>query len=356
MNILCCFHIFSIIHFSFFIRHFNYFQPTQIEYCCTLFSMLRLNERTSLLIKRGIRRGLLTLRREREFGVTLGALFGVLLLCQMLLGVTIGIQGLHRLLRAQLDLRLTIQETATDQGVQEFISAMKGLPLVEQVTYVTKEQAYEREAARNPDLIGFLEEFKIQNPFPDTLAVTLRSLDDYDAFATYVRQEQWKETVDPSFLSQSTTQEKEVRQMLTLTETGRALSFGFLAVLALVMLFVLIELVRRRAMQRREELLVERLVGAPELSMLVPFATEAATLLFVSLVLSVLAMGVILWLLPYLLPVLATGSFAALHGQVVGLLWIWLPLIAIAEIVVLTALACAGAYLGVRRRKDMLIA
>ncbi len=312
--------------------------------------MLRLNERTSLLITRGIRRGLLTLRREREYGVTLAALFGVLLLCQMLVGVTIGIQGLHGLLQSQLDLRLTIQDTATEPDVQEFIGALKDLPSVRQVTYVTKEQAYERERGRNPDLVHFLEEFKIQNPFPDTLAVSLASLKDYDAFETFVRQEQWAATVDPSFLSQSTSQEQEVRQMLRLTETGRMLAFGFLAVLALVMLFVLIELVRRRAMQRREELLVERLVGAPELSMLVPFATEAATLLLASLILSVLAMGAILWLLPSVLPVLASGSFAALHGQVVGLLWFWLPLIGIAEIVLLALLACAGAYIGAKRK------
>jgi cell division protein FtsX len=317
--------------------------------------MLRLNERTSLLVKRGIRRGLLTLQREREFGVTLGALFGVLLLCQMLVGVTVGIQGLHRLLRSQLDLRLTIQDTASDQGVQEFMTAIKGLPSVERVTYVTKEQAYEREASRNPDLIHFLEEFKIQNPFPDTLAVTLTSLGEYDAFKAYVQQEQWKETVDPSFLSQSTNQEREVRQMITLAETGRALAFGFLAVLALVMLFVLIELTRRRAMQRREELLVERLVGAPELSMLVPFITEAAALLLAALVLSGVGMAVILWLLPRVLPVLAAGSFAALHAQVTGLLWVWLPVVTVAEIVMLLGLACAGAYLGVKRRREVII-
>lgn len=304
---------------------------------------------TSILLSRGVRRGLLTLSRERGWWATLVTLFGILLLLQLLVVAVIGVRGTHALLQSRLDLRLQIQETAADPDIQQFLVSARDLPYVSHVTYITKEQAYEQERTHSPDLVAFLEQFHIQNPFPDTVAVTLRNLKDYDTFATFAKQEQWRTVVDPRFLSQATDQEQEVHQMLRLTEAGGILIGFFLALIACVLLFILIELVRRRALIRREEIFVERLVGAHELSVLVPFATEAALLVMGAVVLSAAFVCGLLFILPLAIPALGpTGPFRELNAQLSSLLPLWLPLVFALELLAAPVLSFLGAYLGMR--------
>ena len=302
-----------------------------------------------LLLKRGIRRGALTLRRESGYATTLGVLAGVAFLTQLLLLGGIGVEGAHRLLESRLDLRLQVVDGAPDRQVQEFLVALQDQPFTASVSYVTREQAYERERARNPELTSFLEEFDIQNPFPDTIAVSLRSLGDYDAFAAFARDSRWTPVVDPGFLSQASGQEQEVRQMLRVTAAGQALLGAFLILVAAVLLFVLIELVRRRAMVRREEILVERLFGAPVLSILVPFATEAALLLAASLAASVGLLALILWAAPLVVPALAPGGpFEPVRAQAVQLLAEYAPTLLGVQLLLIPVLSFGGAWLGMR--------
>ena len=309
-----------------------------------------------LLLRRGIRRGVLTLTREREYGTTLGVLCGVAFLAQLLVLLTLGAQSVQGMLQSQLDLRLQVHEGASDQTVQEFLVALQAQPFTESVRFVTREEAYEQERQRNPELTNLLEDFEIDNPYPDTVAVTLKSLTDYDVFAEFTRQPAWKDTVDPAFLTQTTDQEQEVRQMLTLTRAGRMLAIGFLALTGAVLLFVLMELTRRRALLRSEEILVERLFGAREASMLVPFATEAGILLFLAVAISAALIAGLLAVAPSLIPALSgSGAFSALRMETSSLMWSVGPLVLLAEILAIPFLSMAGAYLGMRRKGDMML-
>ncbi len=311
---------------------------------------------TWLLLKRGVRRGVLTLWREREYGTTLGVLCGVAFLAQLLVLLTLGAQSVQGMLQSQLDLRLQVHEGAADQQVQEFLVALQAQPFTEAVRFVTREEAYEQEKKRNPELTSLLEDFQIDNPYPDTVAVTLKSLTDYDAFADFTRQATWKDTVDPAFLTQTTDQEQEVRQMLTLTRAGRMLSIGFLALTGAVLLFVLMELTRRRALLRSEEILVERLFGAREASVLVPFATEAGLLLFLAVAISAALLAGLIAVGPSVLPSLSgSGAFAALRTETSSLVRSLGPLILIVEFLAIPFLAFAGAYLGMRRKREMML-
>jgi cell division protein FtsX len=303
-----------------------------------------------LLMRRGIVRGFLTLQREREYVPTLLTLSGIAVVAQLLLLLWLTAQGFQSILQSRLDLRLQVREQATTQDVQEFLVAVRDVPYVRETTYITKEQAYEKEKATNPDLISFLEEFGVKNPFPDTIAVSLKELGDYDAFKNFLSADRWKKTVDPSFLSHTTAQEQEVRQMLTLARTGRILIAGFIVLTICVLLFVLIELVRRRSLLRDEEIFIERLVGAPILSVLIPFAVEAAVLLCIAFVLSTLIITALVTLLPLLVPAFLTGPLAMLWDEASSLLLFQAPVLIVVEILLVPVLAFLGAYLGMRRQ------
>lgn len=305
-----------------------------------------------LLVKRGIRRGLLTLRRERGWATSLWALLGVVLLAQVFLIVAISVQGIQTLLRTQTDLRLQVQEDATDRQVQEFLVAVRQLPYVSDVTYVPREQALQRERVANPDLVVFLEQLKIDNPFPDTISVTMRDLAAYDEFSAFIKQPQWRAVTDPAFLSQATSQEQELRSMLRLTAAGRSLTLLFLALTGGVLLFIIVELVRRRAFLRREEVFVERMSGAHEASVVLPFATEATVLLCAALLLSVAFLVLLVPGLPWIVPALGeAGVLEELRKEAGGLIATYGPGVFLIQLLLVPLVGFVGAYLGTRGQK-----
>lgn len=308
-----------------------------------------LDRSTVTTTRRGIIRGVLTLWRERQWMTALGALFGVFLLVQLLILVLTGLEGVQTLLRNRTDLRLEIHADATAQDVQVFLVELQNLSYVQDTVYITKEKAFEQTRKKDPELIAFLEEFNIQNPFADSVGITLRDLAFYEDFASFVEKPRWNTVVNPEFLSQMSDQEKQVHALLSITAAVRSLIIIILIVTAAALIFIVTELVRRRAMARSDEVLVERLVGATPLSITIPFITEAIILLLAAIMLSTAAILILASLLPVYIPALAEGGILyALRNEVAPLMTTLLPLLLLGEIIMTPVLAIAGAWLGVR--------
>lgn len=301
-----------------------------------------------------MRRGLLSTLREPGWGTSVASLFGVLFLAQMLILHLVGAHAGLTLLRERTDIRLEILESASDVQIQDFIQNARSLPYVEDIVYVTREQAYERERKRDPELLAFLTKFGIDNPFPETVGIRLASLDDYPKLLTFLEQPVFARTVNPAFLSQTTDQQTQVYRLIDVIGSARMLLVLEVAILVLVLVFITIELVQRRAIFRREELYVEQLVGATPLAILIPFCIEILVLLLVSLVLSLAFAAVWLVATPTLLPELsATGLFSAWSSTAISTLLHGMPWIVLGEIVCLLVVSLLGTLFGLLPRLKM---
>jgi len=185
------------------------------------------------------------------------------------------------------------------------------------------------------------------NPFPDTVSVTLRSLDDYPVFRSFIEQPEWKNVMNPSFLSEVTDQEKQVYELLRFTHAGKALTAIILAVVGAILLFITTELVRRRVLGRSNEVLVEKLVGSSPLAMFVPFATEACILLLLAIVISMMVSIALIVVFPLLVPALKSdGALSALGTHIAPLIRTTLPAYFFLEIVCIPLMASVGTWLG----------
>ncbi|MBP9774032.1 MAG: permease-like cell division protein FtsX [Candidatus Peribacteraceae bacterium] len=297
------------------------------------------------ILLRGTKRGLQTAIREEGWGASVGSLFGVLFLAQVLVLLVIGAHSGLTLLREQTDIRLEILDNASIVQIQDLISNIKSLPYVEEVVYITREEAYNKQKLRDPTLISFLQKFGIQNPFPETVGVRLKTLDDYKRFMLFLQQPVFAKTMNPKFLSEATDQEKQVYRLLDIVTSARLFLFLVVGLLLVVLVFVIIELVRRRAVLRREELFVEQLVGATPLAILVPFCIEVFALLLVALVLSLIFVTGFIYLLPSIVPSLAVGGlFGPWAEEVMRTLVSFAPLLTLAEIIVLPVVASLGTF------------
>jgi len=312
--------------------------------------MLQLDPAFLVTLKRGMHRGCTLLWRERSWGTSLGALIGIMILVQMLLAALFSVAAVQKMLVAQSDVRLEVRSDAPRAATQQFLSALKALPYVADASYITREQAYARAAKEEPDLVSFLEKFGMGNPFPDTIGVTLAALDDYPLLSTFISGAEWQPVVDPTFLSTISKQEERMHELIRVARGGRSLAILLLGITGGVLLSIIVELTRLRAFHRRDEVLVERLAGANAATIIVPFAAEAAVLLWMGILVSAILMTIFLLFLPLLVPALnASGALGTFREEVSPLISAWFPVCVILQILLAPPLATLGAWLGIRK-------
>jgi cell division protein FtsX len=302
-------------------------------------------------VRNALTRGFTVLRRERRWGSTLLMLSLTMVILQILLAGALSLKGVEGLLNAQSGIHLEVARTASDQKIQELYAALKELPYVQEVTYVPKEKAYEREKLRDPELVRSLEQFSVQNPFPDTFSVVLTELGSFEELLTFVEAPQWNGTVDPSFLATAAAQENDVRSYLTVSRSALALLLLLLWACIACVVVMVGDLALQRAHERSAELTMENLMGATPFQAALPLAAEIAILLLLSLAIGFGVTVVLLLLMPLFVPGLASGgAFAEARAYVVPLLTFVYPLVALLEAVLLAALAvgCASVAAGLK--------
>ncbi|UPA22540.1 permease-like cell division protein FtsX [Candidatus Peribacteria bacterium] len=306
---------------------------------------------SSVGIRRGLKRGLLLLKRERTWGATLTLLSAVLVLVQLFVVMLLSVYGVNRLLSSQAALRLEAIADAPDQDIQTFFAAVHAHPDVGSVSFVTKEQAYNEQRKRDPDLAAFLDQYQLENPFPDTFVVTLKSLDAYDSFRQFIEQDQWQSVINPTFLSTVNTQERQIRDLLSVTAAIRSVTYIFMFVAFAVLLFVVLELVSRTVRTHGDELFVENMLGASPIGVLLPFIAEMTILLLAGTIIATAIVGSLMTLLPFLMPALAMEApFRAFATEVRPLLLFVFPWIVLLELCLMPAIAYIGTFLGAGRK------
>ncbi len=296
-------------------------------------------------------RVLLHIRRDRTSGFTLAMLVCLMLLAQMLFTFLVGVRAVGHLLTDRSALQLEVLSTAREQDIQELYAALRIHPSVREVTFLSKEQVYERQKALHPEDVAFLEQYDFDNPFPDVFSVTLTSLESYNALAADLQTSRWKQVVDPSFLTAGADHEQEIRTLLQVTDGLTTLSIVFMVVMFLLLCAAVFEWVSRAAARRGHEPRLAHLLGASSFNVLLPFALEMTVLLLAAAVIAALLMGAILFLLPVFMPAFALEApFRALQTEAVPLLYTALPIFLLVQIVVIPALSFAGTIVGVRSK------
>jgi cell division transport system permease protein len=140
---------------------------------------------------------------------------------------------------------------------------------VASVNYVTTAQALER--AQTIPGLPQLADASQSNPFPASLDVQVKNINDVAAIAAYVRTDT---AVDPVY---PTSYDRGAYQRIQAVIFGVAVAgIAFLAVLAFVAVTVTINSVRAAIHSRRDEVTIMQLVGAPRWMVRGPFVVEGA--------------------------------------------------------------------------------
>ena len=193
----------------------------------------------------------------------------MLLLFAFFLATDQGLQAAVGVLESKVELAIFLEDNARVSDVLALRARIEGDPAVSRVDYVTKAQAMARLvdiAARRPD-IQIVD--TSSNPLQDSLEIKLGHAQDASRVAASLREE-----IGKGVVSDVVDNPQVVDKLLTIT---RVLSFGGLAVLAMMLivaLFVIVNTIRIAVHARRDEIEIMKLVGATDWFVRWPFILE----------------------------------------------------------------------------------
>jgi cell division protein FtsX len=299
----------------------------------------------SLQFQRAIHRGLRTLGREGRVFSSMLAVAAVLSLLGALLLGFLAVRTAGDVLRANATLQLQMERGADPAQVEALHRALLDLPGVSSAVLTTKDQAYQVIRRQDPSVVSFIDTFGLQNPFPDSIGVTLESADAYPETMALLQDARWQGVVAPEFVAAAAARQAQLSEVLQVARAAGDATVGIVGVAAAVLLLALASLLHRRVLQRSADTQTQMLLGAAPSDIFVPLWTEAVVILFGGLVLAAAALAGLVFALPTLLPGAMQSPFVeavALSLQPALLeLWPWVLGIALAAVPVLAALSAA---------------
>ena len=193
----------------------------------------------------------------------------MLLLFAFFLATDRGLQAAVNVLESKVELALFLEDDARVSDVLDLRARIEADPAVARVDYITKTQAMARLvdiAAKRPD-IQIVD--TSENPLQASLEVKLAHAQDAPRVTAALREE-----IGKGVVSDVVDNPQVVDKLLTIT---RVLSFGGLAVLAMMLivaLFVIVNTIRIAVHARRDEIEIMKLVGATDWFVRWPFILE----------------------------------------------------------------------------------
>ena len=209
----------------------------------------------------------------RNIGSTAPALGSMTLLLVMtgLVGITgFALHNLERVETAQASLlHVYIRDDAAPVEVDWLRDRLQNDPRVASISYTSKSQALAR-AQRMPGLPELADATE-SNPFPASLDVQLKSIDDVAGIDAMARDDG---AVDPLY---PTSYDRGAYRRIQAVLFGTAVAgFALLSMLGFVAVTVTINSIKAAIHARRDEISIMQLVGAPRWMVRGPFVVEGA--------------------------------------------------------------------------------
>ena len=209
----------------------------------------------------------------RNAGSTAPALvsMSVLLIMSGLVGLTaFTLHNLEEIEASQASLlHVYLRDDADGSGVAALKVRIESDPRVQGVVYISKDDALAR--ARTVPGLPQLADATESNPFPASLDVQVRSIDDMAAIDAMVRHES---VVDPVY---PTSYDRGAYQRIQAVLLGVAIAgFAFIGMLGFVAVAVTMNSIKAAIHSRRDEISIMQLVGASRWMVRGPFVVEGA--------------------------------------------------------------------------------
>lgn len=276
--------------------------------------------------------------------VTIFILTLTMLSLSMVAGVNVLTSQALTVLKDKVNVDVFFTPGLDEQTVLGFQTEVSSFPEVENVVYVSQQEAlasFLAEHAADSTIKASVDSLS-ENPFPPSLAIKAKNLSDYDVIITKIEQSDMNQYIQRKDFSDSRNVIGVINGIIQkVSQIGIIISLVFILI-SIVMIF---NTIRIAIYSHRDELNIMKLVGATNWFIRGPFLIESVLYGVVSaLIATVLVVSMTALAVPY------AGDFFVLSSSAVyQALWNWLPVILLLEILGACALSLISTGVALRR-------
>lgn len=211
----------------------------------------------------------------------------VLMSCLVLIGsaalVFLNIDSLLSRIEEENVVMVYLKDETTDQQIDEMEKEIESLDNIQNVEFVSKEDAWEEQLETMEDAQAkFFTEISSDIPLPDAFKVTVKDLDKFDGTVSKLEKLNNVDTIREN---------KDLAQKLVAIRQGvSVISIVIVAVLFAISLFIISNTIRLTVYSRRLEISIMKSVGATNNFVRFPFVIEGMILGILS---GVVGLGVV---------------------------------------------------------------
>lgn len=229
-------------------------------------------------------------------------------------------------LNSKVDILFNLNDGIEPFRINEFLEKLDQRPEVASKSVTYPEQADEIFATLHPELASALDKFNIDNPFPTTITVVVKSPDDHESLRQFLEGESEVVNTDSFQVENAENNDPASRlsasasaELKKLVDGTNSLFMWMALVFFVSTLAIMINTIYVSLFTRQEEIVIMRLVGAEHRSIRKPYLLEGLLL-----ALSAVVIGNFLFLL---ITVFASWQEIMLNGSMFGI-WFWQIIIA----------------------------
>jgi len=187
----------------------------------------------------------------------------------------------------KIDISVFLQDSVTQAQTDTLISQLKKLPNVQSVSYLNKQQALAAYAQQNAGNQSLLTAATISgNPIPATIRIKpkdLNHIQDIRAFLTTKQNQALQTDGSPSYSGE---RKKAIDNITHATNILRRVGVVAVIVFAIISALIIFNTIQMAIFNRRDEIQIERLLGAGSWFIRGPFVVESILYGILSAVLS----------------------------------------------------------------------
>lgn len=218
--------------------------------------------------------------------VTVSILGLTLVSVNMLVVFNVAASTAVALVEEKVDVSVYFKPTATEDQVLELQRDLQSRPEVETVQYISQSQALEQFRAAHQDntaIIGAIDELG-GNPLGATLRVKAHNLQRYPDIIAVIDQAQYTPIIAEKDYDDRSGM---IEQIGSWTERGRRVAWGFIILFGGISALIVFNTVRVAIYTHREEIGIEKLVGATNWFVSLPFVIEGVIYAVVGILITI---------------------------------------------------------------------
>lgn len=196
----------------------------------------------------------------------------ILFIFNVIFTINVLIQGSIENLKSKVDLMIYLKEDADILLVNQLVDDLESLPEIKEVKQISKEEALASLLEKYSTSMDYFQANELENPLPSSIQILTETPQDHEAILEWLE----KSSYQPLLLNIESNQENEEigKRLITITDFTQKLLLGILLTFLLGSTLIMANTIHMNILQKKHEIEVMRLVGAPLGFIRAPFMME----------------------------------------------------------------------------------